>query len=939
MGYDGKAYEYVIENGQVRKLKGAEEQLAKQMREVHDGSWIRSLTSYEIKGQRRYVSVGDRVAFAYGQDLKEAEGAAGALSAQQQAKIQELEQKRDTLKQLLAVEEELAKLRGAVLSGGSTYGPIYQLPPQDPYAQLAQQISKAHGGSTISSLISYEINGQRRYVSMDGDGKAYEYVIEGGAARKLGEDEEQLSKEMRAAHGENGIDSLTSYEISIKGKKQKRYVSMGEDGKAYEYVIEGGAARKLKNSEEQLSKRMRAMHGSRDIYSLTSYEISIKGKKQKRYVSMGEDGEAYEYVIEGGAARKLGEDEEQLSKEMRAAHGENGIDSLTSYEISIKGQEHRRYVSMGGGGEAYEYVIEGGVARKLKNNEEQLSKEMRAAHGLGWIESLTSYEISIKGKKQKRYVSMGEDGEAYEYVIEGGAVRKLGEDEEQLSKEMRAAHGENGIDSLTSYEISIKGQEQRRYVSVGAEGAFAYGQDLKEAEGAAGALSVQQQAKIQELERKRDTLKQLLAAVLPSVRTYGPVYQLPPQDPYAQLAQQIRNAHGKGYGIYSLTSYEINGERHYVSVGYEGKAYEYVIENGQARKLKKTEEQLAKQIRQAHGNTGTYSLTSYEIDGQRRYVSMGNSGEAYEYVIENGQARQLKETEEQLAKQMREAHGDNWINSLISYDINGQRRYVSMGSWGRVYEYVIENGQARKLKGTEEQLAKQMRKAHDGSVIESLIFYEIKGQRRYVSMGENGKVYEYVIENGQARKLEKEEEQLAKQMREAHGNNWINSLISYDINGQSRYVSIGHSGEAYEYVIENGQARKLKGTEEQLAKQMREAHRDTGISSLTSYEINNQRRYVSVGNDGAFAYGQDQKQDQSMKVNGPGGIDLTPANMNLQTQNNGGEIKFHLDPAMLEQLRNAPGFVPVIINIQPMTNLRTFLGLADNQSNQQVASL
>jgi len=59
-----------------------------------------------------------------------------------------------------------------------------------------------------------------------------------------------------------------------------------------------------------------------------------------------------------------------------------------------------------------------------------------------------------------------------------------------------------------------------------------------------------------------------------------------------------------------------------------------------------------------------------------------------------------------------------------------------------------------------------------------------------------------------------------------------------------------------------------------------------------------------------------------------GGIDLTPANMKLQTQNNGGEIKFHLDPAMLKQLQNAPGFVPIIISIQPMVNLRQFLGVA-----------
>ena len=58
-----------------------------------------------------------------------------------------------------------------------------------------------------------------------------------------------------------------------------------------------------------------------------------------------------------------------------------------------------------------------------------------------------------------------------------------------------------------------------------------------------------------------------------------------------------------------------------------------------------------------------------------------------------------------------------------------------------------------------------------------------------------------------------------------------------------------------------------------------------------------------------------------------GGIDLTPAHLNVQTQNSNGEFKFHLDPAQLAQLQNTPGFVPVIINIQPMNDLREFLGI------------
>ena len=62
-------------------------------------------------------------------------------------------------------------------------------------------------------------------------------------------------------------------------------------------------------------------------------------------------------------------------------------------------------------------------------------------------------------------------------------------------------------------------------------------------------------------------------------------------------------------------------------------------------------------------------------------------------------------------------------------------------------------------------------------------------------------------------------------------------------------------------------------------------------------------------------------------VKSTGGIDLTSAKMNLQTRNSGGEIKFHIDPDMYQKLQNSPGFVPVIISIQPMINLRKFLGV------------
>jgi len=81
-------------------------------------------------------------------------------------------------------------------------------------------------------------------------------------------------------------------------------------------------------------------------------------------------------------------------------------------------------------------------------------------------------------------------------------------------------------------------------------------------------------------------------------------------------------------------------------------------------------------------------------------------------------------------------------------------------------------------------------------------------------------------------------------------------------------------------------------------------------------------------NRGRAALAQVPKKDAApAQINETGGIDLTPANMNLQTQNAGEGIKFHMDPAQLAQLQNAPGFVPVIISIKPMTDLALFLGL------------
>jgi hypothetical protein len=78
----------------------------------------------------------------------------------------------------------------------------------------------------------------------------------------------------------------------------------------------------------------------------------------------------------------------------------------------------------------------------------------------------------------------------------------------------------------------------------------------------------------------------------------------------------------------------------------------------------------------------------------------------------------------------------------------------------------------------------------------------------------------------------------------------------------------------------------------------------------------------------------DDHPNQAMAVHG--GIDLSSVKTPLEIQHAGVAIKFHLTPDVLKQLQNAPGFVPVIINIEPMVNIRQWLGLNDHQAAAQM---
>jgi len=92
-----------------------------------------------------------------------------------------------------------------------------------------------------------------------------------------------------------------------------------------------------------------------------------------------------------------------------------------------------------------------------------------------------------------------------------------------------------------------------------------------------------------------------------------------------------------------------------------------------------------------------------------------------------------------------------------------------------------------------------------------------------------------------------------------------------------------------------------------------------GFDFQTQVVIDRGARFVAEGNYG----------ETLMKVRREGGINFNPENLNLETRGGGINIP-QVDMQQLENMQ-IDGFVPVIINITPVTNLMMILGLTDDK--------
>ena len=120
-------------------------------------------------------------------------------------------------------------------------------------------------------------------------------------------------------------------------------------------------------------------------------------------------------------------------------------------------------------------------------------------------------------------------------------------------------------------------------------------------------------------------------------------------------------------------------------------------------------------------------------------------------------------------------------------------------------------------------------------------------------------------------------------------------------------------------------------------------------SSWTDELVSKTHASVQVMPDGKLLISDLRSKDGTYRKEAPdaamtstkGGIDFKSDKMNLDVKNAGEAIKFKITPEQLLQLQNAPGFVPVIINVQPLKDLPLFLGLdaQPQKSASQTAAL
>ncbi len=160
------------------------------------------------------------------------------------------------------------------------------------------------------------------------------------------------------------------------------------------------------------------------------------------------------------------------------------------------------------------------------------------------------------------------------------------------------------------------------------------------------------------------------------------------------LAKVVRDAHNTT-SIYHLRPINApDGSVHYISVG-QGKTFEHYYDEDtrQWQTLPEEDNSLAKVVRDAHKTTLIFHLRPINApDGSVHYISMGYEGKAFEHYYDKDtkQWKTLSTEDNSLAKVVRDAHETTWIRHLRPINApDGSVHYISVGRGGKAFSHDI----------------------------------------------------------------------------------------------------------------------------------------------------------------------------------------------------------------------------------------------------------
>ncbi len=212
--------------------------------------------------------------------------------------------------------------------------------------------------------------------------------------------------------------------------------------------------------------------------------------------------------------------------------------------------------------------------------------------------------------------------------------------------------------------------------------------------------------------------------------------------------------------------------------------------------------QLAKLIRDTHkGSEIAFIAPSDHPDGREGYISVTSNSKVYEYVLDNNQWKKLKEGQINITG-MRNGM-KKWRDFNLLYMIsNGQSRQIAIGEKNIPHEFSTSDW--TRIERDDEEFLKLIRtKQRENKLVYLKPFKSISGEELIVTVGPGGKVYIY------EEKVSPELKALSQQLQELQAQKaWLESGSPKVLSGRIQWIE--HSSETADYKVTGNAEGRIK---------------------------------------------------------------------------------------------------------------------------------